>query len=215
VLAAADAAEGKAAPLLEQAARLGVRAEVTSRAAFDALADTETPSGVLAVIEWRPLALEQARRPDVGPERALVLDGVQDPGNVGTMIRTAFALGAWLTVALDGTADPGSSKVVRGAMGALFRHQVAAATFEEWRAFAARHGIVTWVAGGEGQPADALGQVTGTLALVVGNEGQGARPAWQGHPHRSVTIPMRGGADSLNAAVAAGILLFELSRAGR
>ena len=215
LVVADDAAAGPAGPLLETAARRGLRAEVVPRRDFNALADTETPSGVLAVVAWQPLTLAQVRPPDVGRRRLLVIDGVQDPGNVGTMIRSAFALGAWLTVALDGTADVRGPKAVRGSMGALFRHQVATATFEEWQAYAARERIVSWVAAAAGEPLDALAAPSGSLALVVGNEGQGVRASWSEHPHHTVTIPMRAGAESLNAAVAAGILLYELSRGGR
>ena len=212
-LLVADDAREQAGALLERAARGGVPVEVAPRREFDGLADTETPSGVLAVVEWRPLTLEQVRPPAAGPARALVIDGVQDPGNVGTMIRTAHALGAWLTVALDGTADVGGPKVVRGSMGALFRHQVAAAPFDAWQAFAARAGLATWLAAADGEPVDRIGRVAGGLALVVGNEGRGVRADWRRGEHRAVSVPMCPGAESLNAAVAAGILLFELSRA--
>jgi TrmH family RNA methyltransferase len=212
-LLVADDVRDQAAPLLEETGRRGIRAEVAPRREFDALADTETPSGVLAVVEWRPLALDQVHRPDLGRQRALVIDGVQDPGNVGTMIRTAYALGAWLTVALDGTADVRGAKAVRGTMGALFRHQVAAATYEEWLAYASRAGLATWLAVSDGEPVDRIEVVPGSIALVIGNEGQGVREDWRQHEHRAVTVPMRPGAESLNAAVAAGILLFELSRA--
>ena len=217
VLLAADAARGKAAPLVEEAGRRGIRAEVVARRTFDALADTETPSGVLAVVRWTPVTLEEARPPAGvgGGRRVLVIDGVQDPGNVGTMIRTAFALGAYLTVALEGTADVRSPKVVRGSMGALFRHQVAVAGFDEWRGWAARNRLATWVAGMAGGRPDQAGAAPppADLALVIGNEGQGARAEWRDVPHRDVTIPMPGGAESLNAAVAAGILLYEVARA--
>ena len=219
VLLAADAARGNAAPLVAEMERRGVRAEVVARRSFDALADTATPSGVLAVVEWRPLALDEVRAQagpgDRGGRRTLVIDGVQDPGNVGTMIRTAFALGAWLTVALEGTADVRSAKVVRSSTGALFRHPVVVATFEEWRGYAATHGFATWVASAAGERADQAGPAPRDLALVVGNEGQGARPGWRDVPHRDVAVPMPGGAESLNAAVAAGILLYEVGRDAR
>jgi TrmH family RNA methyltransferase len=215
VLLVADDVQEQASGLLAEAARKGIEAEVVARKDFDALADTESPGGVLAVVEWQPLTLEQVRRPDGGRQRALVIDGVQDPGNVGTMIRTAHALGAWLTVALDGTADVRGAKVVRGSAGALFRHQVAAATFDEWRDYAARAGVATWLAVADGEPLDPLAPVAGSIALVIGNEGQGVRAEWRRYEHRAVSVPMRAGAESLNAAVAAGILLFELSRADR
>jgi TrmH family RNA methyltransferase len=209
----ADDAREQAAPLLDESGRRGIPAEVAPRREFDALADTETPSGVLAVVEWEPLALGQVRRPAAPRLRALVIDGVQDPGNVGTMIRTADAFGAWLTVALDGTADVRGAKVVRGSMGAVFRHQVASATFDEWCEWAARERITTWVAAARGEPLGARDRAAPDVALVIGNEGQGVRPAWQERGHRAVAVPMRPGAESLNAAVAAGILLFELTRA--
>ena len=211
LLVAEDARED-AAGLLATAAGRTIPAEVASRRDFDALADTETPSGVLAVVEWQPLALEQVQVPRGGRRLALVVDAVQDPGNVGTMIRTAYALGAWLTVVLDGTADVRGAKVVRGSMGALFRHQVAAAAFEDWCAFASGQGIATWLAARGGEPVDALAPVAGSVALVIGNEGQGVREAWRAREHRAVSVPMRPGAESLNAAVAAGILLYELTR---
>jgi len=211
----ADDAREQAARVLEAAAGRGVPTELAPRRDFDALADTETPSGVLAVVEWQPLTLDQVHPPEIGPRRTLVVDAVQDPGNVGTMIRTAYALGAWLTVVLDGTADVRGAKVVRGSMGALFRHQVAAATFDEWLAFAARERIETWLAARDGEPVDRLARAAGSVALVIGNEGQGVRDEWRGHEHHTVTVPMRHGAESLNAAVAAGILLFEMSRADR
>ena len=214
-LLVADDARDQAARVLAAAASRGVPAEVAPRRDFDALADTETPSGVLAVVAWQPLTLDQVRPPEAGPRRALVVDAVQDPGNVGTMIRTAHALGAWLTVVLDGTADVRGAKVVRGSMGALFRHQVAAATFDEWQAYAAGERIATWLAGQDGEPVDRLARAGGSVALVIGNEGQGVRDGWRAHEHRTVAVPMRPGAESLNAAVAAGILLFELSRADR
>jgi len=215
-LLVADDVRDQAAPLLDETGRRGIRAEVAPRRDFDALADTETPSGVLAVVEWHPLALAEVRRPAAGPSprRALVIDGVQDPGNVGTMIRTAAALGAWLTVALDGTADVRGPKVVRGSMGAVFRHQVAAATFEDWCDWAAREGITTWIAASRGEPLTARDRAAPDLALVIGNEGQGVRPGWHERGHRAVAVPMRPGAESLNAAVAAGILLWELTHAG-
>jgi len=217
-LLVADDVRDQAAPLLDEAGRRGIRAEVAPRRDFDALADTETPSGVLAVVEWHPLALAEVRRPAAGPRprRALVIDGVQDPGNVGTMIRTADALGAWLTVALDGTADVRGPKVVRGSMGAVFRHQVAAAAFEEWCDWAARERITTWIAASHGEPLGARDRAAPPpdLALVIGNEGQGVRPGWRERGHRAVAVPMRPGAESLNAAVAAGILLYELTHAG-
>ncbi len=210
VLVAEDVAVGVGRRLLELAERRAIPADIVPRREFDAMADTETPSGVLAAVEWAPLALD-AVPPAPPGSVALVLDGVQDPGNVGTMLRTAHALGAWCTIALDGTADVRAPKVVRGAMGAHFRHPIAEAAFADFVAFAAQRQLQLCVAVQDGAPL-AKPRERERLALVVGSEGRGVREGWTAHQPRRVTIPMQGGADSLNAAVAAGILLYELTR---
>lgn len=212
VLAADDVTAGAAAALLADAAARGIAAEVTSRKEFDALADTATPSGVLAVVEWAPLALDAVRL-DEGPAVVLVLDAVQDPGNVGTMIRTAYALGAAATVALDGTADLRSPKVLRSAMGALFRHAVAQASAADCLAYLETNRVVLWAATTDGALIVAETQVPSRLALAVGNEGGGIGPELLSRAARRVAVPMREGAESLNAAVAVGILLHQVTRA--
>ena len=212
VLAADTAArELEVERLLGAAAARQAATEVVPRKDFDDLADTETPSGVLAVVEWEPLALERLPAPPAGGV-ALVIDGVQDPGNVGTMIRTAHALGAWCTIALDGTADVRNPKVVRAAMGSTFRHPVAEASWDAFATWADRQDIAILVSAADGTPAGASHLTPHTSALVVGSEGHGVRAAWSGLEHRRIAIPMPGGAESLNAAVAAGILLHELLR---
>ena len=214
VLAADDVAAGAAAPLLADAAARGIQAEVVARKEFDALADTETPSGVLAVVEWAPLALDAVEL-DPGPAVVLVLDAVQDPGNVGTMVRTAFALGARLTIALDGSADLRSPKVLRSAMGSIFRHPVAQAHADECLAFLEAGGVALWAATMDGAPIKAGTQVPPRLALAVGNEGGGIRPELLARAARRAAVAMRPGAESLNAAVAAGILLHQVLDAVR
>ncbi len=212
LLAAADA---EADALIARATAAGVDAQQVPRRDFDAVAGTETPGGVIAVAEWEPLTLETLPAPK-GHAVALVLDAVQDPGNVGTMIRTAHALGAWCTVALDGTVDVRNPKVLRGAMGSHFRHPVATADFADLATFLRAGPIDVCLAATDGSPVGGAGAPTapGKIALVVGSEGHGVRPAWTDLPHRRISIPMRPGAESLNAAVAAAILLFELVRVG-
>jgi TrmH family RNA methyltransferase len=190
------------------AAAVGVPLQSVPRRDFDAVADTDTPGGVLAVARWEPRALATLARPRAGTV-LLVLDAVQDPGNVGTIIRTAHALGAAATIALDGTADVRSPKVLRSAMGSHFRHAVVETSFGELVAWIGT-GARVLIAAADGVPA-APGGDAGTV-LVVGSEARGARAEWTSHAHRRVAVPMRGDAESLNAAVAAGILLFELLR---
>jgi TrmH family RNA methyltransferase len=209
VLAAEDIAEGLVAPLLADARSRGIPVEVCGRKEFQEFADTDSPSGVLAVVEWAPVALADVRLPE-GPALVLVLDAVQDPGNVGTMIRTAFALGADLTVTLDGSADLRNAKTLRSAMGAVFRHPVAHAHAAQCLDFLATQQVVLWAATMDGEPVARGAAVPPRLALAVGNEGGGLRPELLARAARRVAVPMRQSAESLNAAVAAGILLHQV-----
>jgi TrmH family RNA methyltransferase len=211
LVAAADVAAA-AEPVIARALARGVPVETVTQQEFDALADTETPSGLMAVVEWEPLALGRLGPPPGTSSLALVLDAVQDPGNVGTMIRTAHALGAWATIALDGTADVRGPKALRGSMGSVFRHRVAEAAWSEFVEFAGHHRIAFLLAAQDGAPADRREPRSPHCALVVGSEGHGVRAEWSGQAHRRVGVPMRPGAESLNAAMAAGILLYELTR---
>src|SRR3989449_1712848 len=144
------------------------------------LADTETPQGIIAVIEPRRWTASDFAP---GPEAvALVIDGVQDPGNVGTLIRTAHALGAAGTVVLRGTADTLNPKALRAAMGATFRHPVVPLDDTGFIAWARRHGVTLWAAAADGVPLPRAwgeggqGKSEGPIAVIVGNEGAGIRP---------------------------------------
>ena len=183
-------------------------AEVTTDE-FDTAADTDTPQGVLAIAEVPATELE--RIPLRDRSRLLVLDAVQDPGNVGTMLRTAAALAADATVALPGTVDLWNAKVVRSAMGAHFNHPAISSTWDDLDAFRSAHRIALWVADGTGEPVT-HGDAPPRLALVVGNEGSGVSNAARSRADRLVAIPIASGVESLNVAVATGILLHELRR---
>jgi TrmH family RNA methyltransferase len=174
------------------------------------LADTETPQGILAVIappRFRLLDIEPHPRFPV-----LVLDGVQDPGNVGTLLRTAFALGSPGAILLTGTADVTNPKVLRGAMGATFRLPTALATEGEFAKWVSEGDVTVWGADAGGIGLERL-DPPDRLAVVVGNEGAGLRPAMAALAHQKVAIRLARGAESLNVAVAAGILLYEVQRA--
>jgi TrmH family RNA methyltransferase len=172
-----------------------------------ALAPTETPQGILLVADEPQVAVGEALR--LGG-RHLVLDALQDPGNVGTLIRaaTAFALDA--VVALDGTADPWSPKTVRASAGAVFRIPVARASAQEALELLAGRGISLLAAEAGGRPPDRLPPAAG-WALAVGNEGSGVRAALLEACEARVGVPMPGRAESLNAGVAGSILLYALT----
>jgi TrmH family RNA methyltransferase len=187
---------GRKVPLLE-----------VSEAEFVTAADTDSPQGILAigvVPERGPSDL-----PDTEPLRLLVLDAVQDPGNVGTIVRTAAALGATATVALPGTVDLWNAKVVRSGMGAHFHHSCFSVTWEDVEGFRSDRQVVIWAADALGEPLDELPPPP-RLALIVGNEGSGLSSPSRSCANRIVALPIAGAVDSLNVAVAAGILLYQL-----
>src|SRR6185437_5022148 len=143
----------------------------------------------------------------LGPRsRVLVLDAVQDPGNAGTMLRTAAALGTTATVALTGTVDLWNAKVVRSAMGAHFTHPAIMTTWEEFDAWREAEGFSLWGADAHGEElAGAVHSAPSRLALAVGNEGAGLSAETRARAVRTVALPARA-MESLNVAVAAGIL---------
>ena len=187
--------------------------EVTS-AELDELADTEQPQGIVAVVE--PPTWTLADLPAGAGAVTLVLDAVQDPGNVGTMLRTALAFGAGGLVALTGTVELTNPKVVRGSMGSLFRLPSVEAGTDEFLSWAAGCGAEIWTAaaGGTQLTRRQLGKRAARppIALVVGNEGAGISAPIESAARRSVALPLAGGVESLNVAVAAGILLYEVLR---
>lgn len=187
----------------------GTPIEELGARALDELADTEHPQGVIAVIEPRTWHLEDIT---LGARAVvLVLDGVQDPGNVGAMARSALGLGATGMVALKGTAELTNPKTLRGSMGALFRLPSVSAGDDEFLPWARRNALALWVAEGSGEPVDRL-RLEGRTALVLGNEGAGVREELRRAAAGRIAIPLRTGVESLNVAVAAGILLYEVAR---
>jgi TrmH family RNA methyltransferase len=191
----------------------GLQVEDLTDAELEGLADTDHPQGIIAVIEPKRWTLSDIRMNPGGT--ILVLDGVQDPGNVGTMLRTALGLGAVGLVALKGTADLTNSKVIRGAMGASFRLPAVSAAPDEFVAWVRLQRAQIWVADAAGETADRL--LAGpadrpAVAVVVGNEGAGVGPSIDAAADRRIAVSLARGVESLNVAVAAGILLYEVTR---
>lgn len=187
----------------------GIDLETVEEEELVELSDTEAPQGVILV------CAEPAHRLDdlaaTSGWGVLVLDAVQDPGNAGTLIRAALAFGLRGAVALDGTVDPWNPKAVRASAGASFRVPVvreAWNTVEAWCRGAGLRILVSDPAG-----ADVAGEeAKEEWALVVGNEGSGVRREILEAADRVLGIPMKGGAESLNAGVAGAILVYALVR---
>lgn len=203
-----DTPRGRA--LLHLLAAKGVVLREADDRTLAALADTETPQGILAAAPIPAAGLDALRMDGDGPAVVLVLDAVQDPGNFGTLARTAEALGAVGLVALPGTVDPWNPKSVRAAMGSTFRLPVVEAGWDALAPFLQARGAETLAAVVGGAP---LGDDRPRrAALVLGNEGAGVGDETRAHAHRAVGIPLRGRAESLNVAAAGAILLHDLLR---
>jgi TrmH family RNA methyltransferase len=182
----------------------GVSAEQVTNRVMQAASDTETPQGILAILELRELSI---------PDRldfVLIPDMVRDPGNLGTMLRTAAAAGIQVVFIPPETADPLSPKVVRSGMGAHFRLPIRLASWEEIEQ--KTRSLNIYLAAANQGLLYTQADLRNPLALIVGGEASGASAKARNLAIARLHIPMPGGCDSLNAAVAAGILLFEAAR---
>jgi TrmH family RNA methyltransferase len=173
---------------------------------FASAASTESPQGVLAIAR---IPKRDVSSLDIhGEARILVLDAIQDPGNVGTLVRTAAAFGVSATLAMPGTVDLWNGKVVRSSMGALFHHPTAICTWDELDEFLARCAIPLWGADADGDELERIEPpFPPRLAIAVGNEGAGLTSEVSSRLARTVAIRTSSDVESLNVAVAAGILL--------
>jgi len=207
---AAFAATERGRAILEGFAQRGTQLAEVSETDLDSAADTEQPQGILAVAETPRHSFESLATTIGSTVRVLVLDAVQDPGNAGTLVRTGAALGAAAVIALSGTADLWNAKAVRGAAGAHFRVPTLQCSAEELVRFLREQRIPLWGAAPHGTPIAAVVDPPRRLALAVGNEGAGLSAAVLRAVDRVIALPMAGGVESLNVAVAAGIALYAL-----
>jgi TrmH family RNA methyltransferase len=185
----------------------GVSLLPVSDAVMRAMSDTQTPQGILAVVPFPQLM------PPSNPSLLLIVDGMRDPGNLGTLLRTAEAAGVEEALLAPGTVDLYNPKVVRGAMGAHFRLPIRA---RDWARIAdAVSTMQVLLADVRGEQAYDRVDWRVPSALIVGGEAEGASGRASELATIRVSIPMHGGTESLNAAVAAAIILFEVARQRR
>ena len=186
----------------------GTREVVVPRDLLNSLCDTKTPQGVLFLCR-----LPVLEAPDVLPgSRYLVLDGVQDPGNVGTIWRTADALGADGLLLVNGCADPYSPKTVRSTMGACFRLPVYEVSGEALPGLLDRSGLPLYATALREDTVDVRDADLRRSAVVIGSEGGGISRQLLDLSSKTLKIPMRDRCESLNAAVAATVVLWEMAR---
>jgi len=199
--------------LRREAEQKRIRVLAVSGKVFGEIADTQTPQGVLAVMVMPEHGLNLL----LNREKCLlvVLDCIQDPGNMGTIIRTMDAAGGDGVILLKGCTDPFGMKAVRSTMGSIYR--VPVLMVEERQGFFSRlsssgfHIVASHL---KGQNIFKWGGGHRKTALVIGNEAHGVAGDIEEFADSLVKIPMVGGAESLNASVAAGILIYEIFRKG-
>lgn len=181
-------------------------------AMFGRLSDTEHPQGVLAIVRRRKVTPEEVFTKKSG-QLIVILENLQDPGNVGTILRTADAAGATAILLTKGTADVYSPKVVRSSMGSLLHIPVLAIPSVAAVAPALKKLEIPLLAAHlDGTKAPWEIDITRSVALMIGNEGAGLSEEAAGLADELVKIPMPGHAESLNAGIAAGMLLYEVTR---
>lgn len=197
--------DGAVAELIEAARARGWAVEEVEPRDVRELADTVTPQPVLAIAR-----IPRWGWPDVESASILLLDGVQDPGNLGTLLRTGAGLGVAGSVCLPGTADPWSPKTVRASAGAGLLVPVLRATWDEAREELLARTLPVWAADARGESLDRGDPVPSPLAIVLGSEAHGLSDGVKRAADRTIAIRMAGPIESLNVAAAGAIILDRL-----
>lgn len=191
-----------------EAQKQGVPNLRVSQSILKSLADTVTPQGPLAVVSRWPLAASRARG-----NVLVLLDRVRDPGNVGTIIRTADAAGVDGVILSRGTADPFSPKVLRSTMGSIFHLSVEVEVDAEGIvADLKKKGYRIFIAEPKARRSHTEIRYPRRFLLVAGNEAQGVRHSLMAQADELIRVPIRGRAESLNVSVATGVILYEALR---
>ncbi len=183
---------------------MGVTLFSVSPAVMEHVSDLETPQGVLAVLPQPELPIPES------PSLVLVVDEMSNPGNMGSVLRTAAASGVELILLAPNTVDPYSPKVLRGGMGAHFRLPMVQAT---WQDIALRYGhLYTYLADVDGEMPYYTVDWLRPSMIIIGSEAHGSGSNARQIAGTTVSIPMASGTESLNVAVAAGVILYEVWR---
>jgi len=184
----------------------GTRTTVLADRLFDAAASVDTPTGVVSIAPVVTLGGAESSEDGL----LVLVDGVQDPGNLGSILRSAAAAGAWAAWVSEGSADPWSPKCLRGGMGAQFRLPVRSRVDLLAAVSNTRHRVLAAdsVVGDSVYTAD----LSGAVAIAIGSEGAGVSEPMLARTDGRIKIPMQPGFDSLNAAAAAAVIFFEWRR---
>ena len=195
--------------LLEHLAVGDAEVLIVAEEVFSSATMTEHPQGIAALVE-APRVHRCRRCSDAGTPLVVIAAGLQDPGNLGTLVRSAEAFGATGMILLPGTVSLWNAKTLRASSGSAFRLPVVALTADDAFAALRAHGVRIFAA--VARDGDSEADLRGPSALLVGNEGAGLPDAWIAQADARVTIPLPGAVESLNAAIAGSVLLYEAMR---
>ncbi|MDO9299731.1 MAG: RNA methyltransferase [Anaerolineales bacterium] len=203
-----DTLNGRGRSQVESLRSRGVDVEEVSTSLMKSLSETESPQGILAVLELTQLPIPNS------PTFILIPDQIRDPGNLGTLLRTAAAAGVQAVLLPPETTDAFAPKVVRSGMGAHFRLPIHSMTWEEIKRFCESANQRVYLADMDGQSCWEM-DLRQPLALIIGNEAEGASESAKQLANQIISVPMTGMIESLNAGVAGSVLMFEVVRQRR
>lgn len=178
---------------------------LVSKAAFDKISDTVSSQGIIAEVKMKPTVDFSITEP------IIVLDRISDPGNLGTIIRTAAATGFHDIVLLNCT-DPYNPKTVRSSSGGIFYTDFYSLEYDEFMEEARKTGTKIYIADMNGENIFKLSNLDDKYALVIGNEGAGVSKEFKEIADRVISLPMKSQMESLNAGVSASVLMYELKK---
>jgi RNA methyltransferase, TrmH family len=193
--------------LLEHLAVGNAEVLIVTEEVFQSATLTEHPQGIAALVEPPQFTVEAMFN---GIPLVVIAAGLQDPGNLGTLVRSAEAFGATGMILLPGTVSLWNAKTLRASSGSAFRLPVVALTADNAFRTLRAHGVRTLAA--VAKEGDRAADLRGPIALLVGNEGSGLPEAWIAQADARITIPLAGAVESLNAATAGSVLLYEAMR---
>lgn len=198
------------AELIDEVKRRGITCYEVTDSLFGSISDTQTPQGVLAVLDLKKKLLGNT---ELRGGLLVLLDNIRDPGNMGTIIRTADAAGCAGVIVSDGCADIYNPKVLRSTMGSVFHIPVCyGGGIAEMMQSVKRKGFKLCASHLEGSVSIYEADLSGNTALIIGSEAEGISAETARSADLLVRIPMAGRAESLNASVAAGVMMFEAMR---
>ncbi len=194
--------------IIQKVIAKNIRLHEVSSKLFCSISDTVNSQGILAIAPMPQIDVSDTNGLETA-KLSIILDRIQDPGNLGTIIRTADAAGIRDVVLIKGTTDPFSTKVLRSTMGSIFDVRLHFMETEEVIHLMKENGIRLTVTSLEASNFHYELSVANPLSLVIGNEGNGVSKAFNEAADELIKIPMYGGAESLNASVAAGIVMYD------